>query len=354
MKILIANIFGIGDVLFTTPLISNLRRSLDGAEIDYLCNARTEPLIKLNSEISGTIVYDRDNFAKFKKTSLLAYVKECMGFFYKIRRNKYDIVFDFTMAREFGFIFMLAGIRKRIGFNYKNRGLFLTHKDKFVGFSGRHVAEHYLDLLKYADVKAEEAKLRIDMSAELKAWAREYVSRKNLKEGKIVAVVPGGGASWGKEATLKRWPSWNFSKVADLLWKSGVNVIILGDKNEIELCRKVENLMENSPAFVENNLSLEQYAALLSLCDLMVCNDGGPLHIAVALGLKTVSIFGPVDEKVYGPYPASGRNKVITADDLSCRPCYNQFRMPDCMYSSRCLNGIAPERVVEACMGMID
>ena len=96
-------------------------------------------------------------------------------------------------------------------------------------------------------------------------------------------------------------------------------------------------------------LPLKEYMAILGSCDLVLCNDGGPLHIAVALGAKTVSIFGPVDERVYGPYPPSNRNKVIKAG-LSCQPCYDRFKLPECENDNRCVTDIDPEHVANSCL----
>jgi ADP-heptose:LPS heptosyltransferase len=86
--------------------------------------------------------------------------------------------------------------------------------------------------------------------------------------------------------------------------------------------------MNNSVVSLVGNTTIGQYLALLSRCHLVVMNDGGPLHMAVAAGTKTVSLIGPVDEHVYGPYPVNGHQIVTTP--IACRPCYRQFRRADC------------------------
>ncbi len=83
-------------------------------------------------------------------------------------------------------------------------------------------------------------------------------------------------------------------------------------------------------------------AALLQLCRLVIVNDGGPLHVAVAAGVKTASMFGPVDPVVYGPYPSLGHT--IIQKGLACQPCYRQFRKASCDHLS-CLRDLSVEEV---------
>lgn len=352
-RVLIANIFGIGDVLFTTPLAANLKKELAGVKIDYLCNARTKQIVEHNPDIADVFVYEKDDLVKLWNHSRVDCLKAIYNLFSSIREKKYDTVFDFTLSRKFGFFFMLAGIRKRIGLNYKKRGTFLTEALEFSGFSGKHVIEYYLGLLKFigAEVRAKEMKLLPDEAS--LDWAKSYRREHVTGEAPLVAIVPGGGASWGMQASRKRWDEEGFLRAADILAGSGVEVAILGDNSEELLCQDIAEKMTSKPVFVENNLSLDKYIALLSVCDLVLCNDGGPLHIAVALGRKTVSIFGPVDERVYGPYPSSPERCVITAQEIPCRPCYGKFKLPECDQKNRCLVDIEPEDVADKCLELL-
>ena len=117
----------------------------------------------------------------------------------------------------------------------------------------------------------------------------------------------------------------------------------MGGSQDEEICRRVADLTQKKPAIACGG-SLTQFGALAAFCDGVVVNDGGPLHVAAASGAKTVSIFGSVDEKVYGPYP-QGFHKVVTKD-LACRPCYRQFRRARCEHIS-CLNLITVDEVLK-------
>ncbi|MFH1552543.1 MAG: glycosyltransferase family 9 protein [Candidatus Omnitrophota bacterium] len=353
-RVLVANIFGIGDVLFTTPLIANLKKEIEGISVDYLCNARARDIVESNPDVDEIFVYEKDFFVKLWGESRLRCLKALYELFSVVRRKRYDAVFDFTLSREFGLFFTLAGIPRRIGLDYKNRGLFLTEKVPLLGFEDRHVIEYYLDLLRPIGEAVSIKEMQLVPCEDTLEWARTFLEEKGARGAHaIVAVIPGGGASWGGKASRKRWGAGGFSRAADILAANGVKIALLGDPSETDLCRDVAGGMKEHIAIVENSLTLKQYIALLSQCDLVLCNDGGPLHVAGALGVKTVSIFGPVDDKIYGPYPTSDRHRVIKAREVPCRPCYNRFKLPECVYENKCLTGIDPETVAEACLKLL-
>jgi len=352
-RVLIANIFGIGDVLFTTPLIASLKKNIKGITIDYLCNARTKGVLESVPDVEKIFVYEKDDFLETWKRSKGRFLKEVLGLFNGVRRMRYDAVLDLTMSREFGFFFLAAGIPKRIGLDYKKRGVFLTHKRELGGFEDRHVIEHYLDLLRMSGMTDLVKETQLAINEVLRKKMEGYLKGKGFDGGKFVLIVPGGGASWGKHAFRKRWSADNFALVADALVKQGFTVIVAGDPSEREVCDEVARKMDKRPLFVENGLDIRDYIALVSLCDLVVCNDGGPLHIAVALGIKTVSVFGPVDEMVYGPYPPSARHRVVINKACALRPCYNRFKLPDCDHANECLSGISADEVASACVELL-
>jgi ADP-heptose:LPS heptosyltransferase len=353
-RVLVANIFGIGDVLFTAPLIANLRKRFGNVDVGYLSNARTMEIAGLIPGVNDVFVYEKDYYTRLWSASKKRFFAELKALFGNIKKKKYEAVFDLTLSREFGLGFALAGVPKRIGLDYKRRGVFLTDKIPLVGFSGRHVAEHYLDLLGAVGVEPKIKDMRIVPDPALEGWLEKYLADKNIKRGKFVAVIPGGGASWGKQASRKRWYAEGFTQAADLIAASGRDIAVLGDSSEKDLAGYVASGMTSPPSVVETGLSLRQYVSVISAAELVLCNDGGPLHLASALGLKTVSVFGPVDDKVYGPYPFTERHIVIKAEDLSCRPCYDRFKLPDCEYDARCVTEISPRRVAEACMELLE
>ena len=343
-KILIINIFGIGDVLFTTPLIENLKNFNSQMSIGYLCNRRAEPVLRTNPKIDKIFLYERDEFVAYAKKSKILYWKKIKDLIDEIRKEQYDTVLDVSMNGLTGFLSWAAGIKKRVGLNYKNRNPFLNRKIVFKGYEERHVVEYYLDLLRTLEIPITSNELKLYLESGDEAWVDQFLKNKGLNPSlPLMGIVPGGGASWGKEALYKRWPAESYSKLADkMVEKFNAQIILMGASEEKELCLTVAGGMKKPPVFACGETTISRFAALARRCRVNIVNDGGPLHVAVAVGAKTVSIFGPVDEKVYGPYP-HGNHQVVTKN-LACRPCYRNFRRAACEHIS-CLKDISVEDV---------
>jgi heptosyltransferase III len=336
LKILIINPYGIGDVLFTTPVIRNLRRAYPQAVIAYLANARSADLIKSDPDIARVFVYERDEFK--------GHYQKYLQLFNSIRQEAFDLVFDFSLNSSFGFLSAACGIKKRVGFDYRKRGRFLTDRIFLSGFEEKHIIEYYLDLLRLVEIPVVTKEMKLDVPPKDVQWARDWLNRHDLDPARpLIAVLPGGGASWGAAARNKRWPA---AKYADLIDKIVENfdaaIILMGDSKEEGLCREVVNLAHFPLHFAVGETSLLGLAALFKRCRGAVVNDGGPLHVAAAVGTRTVSIFGPVDPQVYGPYPLNGHTVVQKA--LPCQPCYRRFRMANCGHIS-CLGELSVDEV---------
>ncbi len=344
-KLLIINTFGIGDVLFTTPLIKNIKRAYPQAVIHYLTNRRSAAVLENNSKIDKILIYERDEFQATYRRSMFEFIKKGRGFLDDIRQEHYEVVLDLSMDRGMNFLTKMAGIPERIGFNYKNRGVFLTRKIPFKGYEGKHVVEHYVQLLDEIGVPATDKTLEFFVPENDLKWAKAWLSEHALVFFRpLIAVFPGGGASWGKGASFKRWPVEKYAKLVDkLIEKFNAHIILMGNAEERELCGQVSRVAPASTHVVAGELTLTQSAALLKQCNLAILNDGGPLHIAVASNVPTVSIFGPVDDKVYGPYPS--RNHAVVKKGLPCQPCYRQFRMANCSHIN-CLAQLDVEDVL--------
>ncbi len=350
-KFLIINPFGIGDVLFTTPVIRAIKDRYPDSFIGYWCNERLGELLKDSPKIDRVFALSRGDIKRICKNSSIKKLTTLFELINEIRREKFDIALDFSLDSRYGLWSKLAGIKKRIGLDYKNRGRFLTDRIKFSGYAGKHVVEHNLDLLNFIDPH-RRGHLNVPYSIEVGEESR-IKARNILKEHGVAAtdlligVAPGGGASWGKDAIYKRWAAKKFGQLAEKLKKDlNAKVVLLGSVEEKEIASlpSVARNDDNRVIDLVGKLNLKELAAVISELKLLICNDGGPLHMAVALGVKTVSIFGPVDEKVYGPYPPND-DHVVVKKDLSCRPCYKDFRFTGCSNNKRCLEDITVDEV---------
>lgn len=347
-KFLIINPFGIGDVLFTTPFIRSLKEQYPDCFIGYWCNERVSGLLKNNPAIDKVFALSRGDIKRVYKG--LKGIGALLGLIRQIKKERFNTAFDFSLDSRYGFWSRLAGIKKRTGFDYKGRGRFLTNKIKLKGYSGRHVVEYYADLLKFTGITPRDMKLELAISDENKARARKILAGNGVMPSTlVVGIAMGGGASWGRDAVYKQWPAGKFAQLAKKLIKDlNARMVLLGSADEKPLAAIVGK-MDGGVNIIDltGKLGLEELAAVIKELKVLVCNDGGPLHMAVASDIKTVSIFGPVDDKVYGPYPPGGDHAVMKKD-LPCRPCYRDFRFSGCSNDRKCLEDISVDEVYES------
>lgn len=353
-RALIINPFGIGDCLFTLPLINALKSEDPGIFVGFWCNERTEEILVKSAAIDKTYALSRGDLKRVFKTSRIKGVVKLFWILNSLRKEKFDTVLDFSLDHRYGFISKVLGIKTRVGFNFKNRGRFLTKKIDIDGYSSRHIVECYLDLLKLIDFPINKAEFELKFPQSDLSLADKLLQGIGLKKDEeFVAIAPAAGASWGKDAKFKHWPADKFALLIDRIYFDlGIKAVIFGDNSEVDLIKGMVKLTKSKPADLSGKTALGMLPALFKKAALLITNDGGPLHVASAVGTKTVSIFGPVDERVYGPYPVSERNIVIT-NDIACRPCYQKFKMSVCRIDKSCLNSISVNEVFEAVRKLI-
>lgn len=351
-RILIINPFGIGDVLFTTPLIRNLKEAFPKSKIGFLCNRRTEPIIRNHTNIDWTFVYERDEFEDVKKRSKLLWLKKYVRFMNDIREKHFDIAFDLSLSSQFGFLGWYTGIKKRIGYDYKKRGRFLTHKFRMQGYENKHVIDYHLGLLKFIEVRPISHRPNIYINSSDRIWAKHFLYENKVeKDDVLIGIAPGGGESFGEDAYRKLWPIDRFVKLCDRLQRelNAKICIVIGPK-EKHICEKFS---DNRNVIVVSSVGIMQAAAAIDNLDLVISNDSGLLRVANSLGKKIVAIFGPVDTKVYCPYPPEDNNYVVISKELSCSPCYKKFRLAKCKNDLRCLKDITVEEVFQAAKSLL-
>jgi len=347
-RYLIVNPFGIGDVLFTTPVVRSIREDNPKAYIAYLCNQRSKEVLVNNPNIDDIFIFEKDDLKnQWKKSKIKCFFK-IKGDIRRISKSKFDILIDFSLTHQFALIAALIGIKQRIGYNYKSRGRFLTDKIDIDGFSGKHMIEFYTDILKLLNIKCFDKNLELSVDASDLKWSEGYLKERLLKKSDLtIGIIPGGGASWGGKSYYKQWSIENYAELCNqITQKLNANIISLGGTDDVILGDKLKTLTGDNVLDLCGQLNLRQFSAMLHKCDVVVANDGGPLHIAISQKIKTLSFFGPVDPDVYGPYPLSKIHKVLT-HAVHCRPCYQNFRVPECLENHECLRAIDSKQVFE-------
>ena len=350
-NIIIINPFGIGDVIFSTPLVEALKKEYPDSSISYICNKRSREAISSNPSLNKIFIYEKDDYRDLWKDSKLSAVRAFWRFVKDIKKERFDIAIDLSLNYQAGLLFKLLGVRTRVGLNYRNRGKFLTNKMAIDGFNDKHVIEHYLDVLTLLgiDLSKADRSPRVYVTDDDKRWAGQFLELHGyLGKERLIGIMPGCGASWGADAKCRRWDPEGFVKVCDELVRVyNAKIIIFGDSKEAHLCAEIQSKLKDGAIMACGKTSIREFLGLLSECDVAITNDGGPLHMAVGVSTKTVSIFGPVDERIYGPYPPAPGHIAVSAPGISCRPCYKRFKYTLCN-DRKCLSSISPEMILKA------
>lgn len=346
-RILFVNPFGIGDTLFSLVAVEAVRAAAPEAFIGFLCNERTEAIVRLDTSIDRTFVFHRDLLRRLGRKHPLLLWRKLSGLRDALREGRFDTMIDFSLGREYALLAAWSHVRRRVGFDYRGRGTFLTERRAFKSYEGRHVAEFHLDLVETAGFPAArgKGKLPIAIPEETSASVERALRKAGVSPSdSLLAVAPGGGRTWGENARYKQWGPERFAEAAAA---TGAKAVLLGDRSEGPLVAAVAARLGRRTAVAAVGEPLERVAAYLRRSKALLCNDGGLLHLANALGVRTVSIFGPVDERVYGPYGSDTPHAVLT-EPVECRPCYRDFRFPPCPYERRCLELLPAGRAVDA------
>jgi lipopolysaccharide heptosyltransferase II len=313
MNILVLKPCCIGDVLMTTPLVTTLRAAFPEAHIDYAVGQWSRPAVATNPDIDEVLsVADFGSpwWGRLGGTLAAAWM---------LRWRRYDIAFVPEGGWLSHLLVYLAGIPRRIGIG---RWPLLLTQVVSNGEPDEHMVDVYLRM-------AEVAGLRRHIARELK-----YVPTQGSLEHAIklinshgfdrlpfrVALYPGGGVSPHTTLYHKRWPAERYALLADrMISRYGGGVILLGDESERELNFSVRNNIDHPVLDLTGRLDIDEIGAVMQMCDAVIANDTGPMHLSVAVGTPTVAIFGPTSARRFGPY--GSRHRAVQAN-IWCGPCY--------------------------------
>lgn len=350
-RLLIVNPYGIGDVLCTVPLLNAVRAAWPSATLGFVCNRRTESLVRAFPGLDTVIVFEKDEFRQQWRRSTLRWLTEVRRLAGTLKAGRWEAAIDLSLNWQFGAALAAVGIPQRYGFDYRGRGRFLTHRRPLTGFEQRPVADYYLDMLSWFEIpRPSRPAIAVPIPDSAVREADAWLAARGITAARpAVALVPGGGASWGDNARYKQWPAQHFAALADRLHDTAAGpVILLGDASDRAVCDAVTRAARAPVRAAGPAPSLLVLAGALRRCRLVIGNDSGALHLAAAVGTPSVAIFGPASPTVYGPYPLDpdGPHR-IAVKSLACRPCYARFRLPPCPWGIRCLTTLTPDDVYQ-------
>jgi len=327
VKIVVRTPNWIGDTILALPAIENLKKNFPQAQIWMATIERVKDLFTSPDSAEGIISLPN-----------LTELRNLRDFTQKLKEFDFDIGLLLTNSFSSAFLFYLAKIPERWGYQSDGRGILLT---KGVPLKEEedscHQVNYYLDLISGLGLRTRQLEINLPLYQEEKEAARKKLLSLSLDLSRPLIILS-PGAYYGP---AKRWPASHFAGLATLFQKrKAAEIIIVGSSDEIELGESVASFMKKKPVIFTGKTTLRELLGLISQAALFVTNDSGPMHMANALKVPVVAIFGPTNPKVTGPFQ---QPSTIIKKDVACWPC--SYRK--CPYDHRCMMRIEPEEVFE-------
>ena len=337
----------LGDLLFSTPALRILRRRFPDAHISALIGPWGVPALRDCPHINDIITLPFPGFTKQAKPSpwqpyalLHRWARQLQG--------RYDLAVVLRFDHWWGALLAyLARIPQRVGYNVPEVAPFLSHAASHI--AGRHQVLQNLRLFDWDEVNAHpsgsihheatplDCPLEFHIPEQAVAWVKKLLSH-----SRPIAIHPGAGAA------IKLWRVDGWVAVADALSRETDSQIILtGTQAEHPLCVEIAAKMESEPLVLAGETTLDQLAAVLSKCRLVLGLDSGPLHLAVATGTTTVHLYGPVDAEIFGPWGSKERHRVLVSG-WPCIPCNRLDYGPNELANHPCVREISTDAVLTA------
>jgi heptosyltransferase-2 len=317
----------LGDVIMSLPAIYSARKIFPKTHIAVLTDPNYAELYQNQSYIDEVIPYRLEKGVR-RLRSINRVAKKLKGF---------DCAIIFPRSFSSAFMIYLAGIPRRIGYKGDMRTFLLTDAiERQEIIKNIHRVYYFVNLL--TPIYRGKIKSRmplLEIPQHVKDWAGQQIKKGRM----VVGFNP--GAIYG---SAKMWDIEKFARVAKLLIKSyGVKVAVFGSQSEIELSKKFSRLVNGNDNLINftGKTSVLQLCALIERCCLFITNDTGAMHVADALGVPIVAIFGSTDPYTTSPY---GAKKTIIRHRVDCAPCL----LKKCPTDHRCMKLVKVEEVYDA------
>ena len=337
----------LGDVLFATPALRLLREALPQARVTCLVGPWAREVLEHNPHVDEVVTLEFPGFTRRAKGWIGGPYLQAWRAAVRLRSARYDLAIVLRFDHWWGaMLALLAGVPRRAGYEVPEVVPFLTHAVTYQ--PGRHEVQQNTSLVRAAlDLPSSAApgSLELSLGGDDRDFAARWM-RSFANDRALAALQPGSGAA------VKLWRPEAFAHVGDWLHQRGLAVVLTGSTAERPLLLEIAGQMAHAPPLL-THASLGQLAAVLQRCVLAIGCDNGTMHLAVAMGVPTVHLFGPVDHRTFGPWgdPALAR---VLLSGLACIPCNRLDYRPDELPDHPCVRLIAEEAVIAAAEGLLD
>lgn len=327
-KILVIQTAFPGDAILTLPLIQQISKKYGTKNIDVIAIPATEEIFRASGYVNKVIVFDK----KKNHKGIIATLR----FGLSLRLEKYDVLFSPHRSFRSGLISLLSGCADRRGFsNSSFRKAFNTIVEYRTDF---HEVQRNLSLLDQESAGSfQNIFPAMNVSANQVESVNGFVAK--IKPGKFVVIAP--GSVWA----TKKYPEKYYIDISQYFLERGFSVVLAGSKSDSEVSSRIS--AGNADIYdVSGKFSIPESVELMRRCEMVICNDSAPAHMALTANARILMIYCSTDHS-FGFYPYSSKSSYISYGDLPCKPCgihgYNRcpIKTFDCGYK------LIPQKVIE-------
>ncbi len=320
----------LGDLVMGTPVLKDLRVRFPDAEITAMCQGGAGALLEHDPHINEVLSFRRPN-GWIHHTHPYAIIQS-------LKQREFDLGILLTNSFSSAWWFFLGGVGNRLGYRTNMRGFLLN---KAVPFPETKETQHlvltYKMLLAPLGIPLSDTPPKLYVSSEELAHAKNMLSRLHVDLEKDILIGINPGAAYG---SAKCWLPERFEELTvKLLENPKIRIVYFGDPAGAPL---VDQICLNKPDRVINlagKTSLRELVALIKCCSIFLTNDSGPMHIADALGIPLVALFGSTSDVKTGPYSKG----TVIHKHVECSPCYQRV----CPIDFKCMKRIEVQEVYQ-------
>jgi heptosyltransferase-2 len=330
-RILIVAPNWIGDAVLSLPVVDGCTHYWPEADLTVLARGGVAALFEASESAVRIVGYQRGDGAHR--------IGNLLGVGWRLRRERFNLALLLPNSLSSAIVAWLAGVPERLGYSTDGRGWLLTHRLRDRRKErGLHQVEYYLGLLRSLGASQVDRIPRLQLKAKCSEMGLSLLSDMGVDKREIlIGVHP--GAAYGE---TKRWFPERFGAVLARLQKSGRRFLLLGGPGEELIAQQISMRMDHPPIDLVGKTTVAEALALVSMCGLFLSNDSGLMHVAAALNIPQVALFGSTDPQKTAPL--NNRAVVIHPEHVSCTPCLKR----SCPEDLECMKAITVDEVATA------
>ncbi len=314
-KALIIKPSSLGDIVHSLPFLDAFHRTYPDAELHWVVAKGFEGILEGHPFLKKIWIINKDEWKKigmFRKT-----FSELQGLFIGLREEGFDLVVDLQGLFRSGVIARSTGAPVRLGFTEAREGSKVFYTRTIKGGRNIHAVDRYLKIASFLGCKVEEVNFPLPPPG---GSSSDKIPFSEPPCGEYGVIFP------GSRKPSKRWPAERFGKVASIL---PLSTVVIGSRADMVLAEEVVRASEGKAFSIAGKTGLKGLVEVIRCTRFVVCNDTGPMHIAAALGVPVVALFGSSNPLKTGPYTTQCS---IIRKDLPCVPCEKKScKSPVCM-----------------------